>query len=196
MGRVLAFFNQDAQLVKALRQGNAKAQRQLYDRYAAVMLGLCTRYVGDGMHAEDIMIEGLMKVFTKIEQYSGEGSLDGWIRRIMVNEALGYLRKNKKSMEENLQQTIDVVAEGYDTDADLEVASLMKLVHELPVGYKTVFNLYAIEGYSHKEIAVMLEISESTSKSQLHRARALLQKQLLEMDKDFNKMINHEKASD
>ena len=100
MGRILAFFGQEAQLVKALKKGESKAQRLIYDKYAATMLGLCYRYVGDKMTAEDIMIVGLTKVFDKIDQFNSEGSLEGWIRRIMVNEALGHIRKQKRLMED------------------------------------------------------------------------------------------------
>ncbi|WP_025762904.1 RNA polymerase sigma factor [Dyadobacter tibetensis] len=196
MGRILAFFNQDKHLVSALRQGNAKAQRQVYDRYAPNMLSICVRYIGDRMQAEDVMIEGLTKVFSKIDQFNGEGSLEGWIRRIIVNEALGYLRKQKRGMEESLHLNAEYYADGVAADADMEAESLLSFIQELPTGYRTVFNLYAIEGYSHKEISELLDISESTSKSQLHRARQLLQKRLSILDQEMYKLTNHDKASD
>ncbi len=195
MGRILAFFGQEAQLVKALKQGDGKAHRMAYDKYAASMLGLCYRYVGDMMAAEDIMIEGLMKVFEKIGQFNSDGSLEGWIRKIMVNESLGYIRKQKRQLEEYPLGPIEASIDYNFVEEKLNEEELLKLVNELPLGYRTVFNLYAIEGYSHKEISEIMEISESTSKSQLHRARALLQNKLEQMEFNLKKKINHEKAS-
>ncbi|CAG5008599.1 ECF RNA polymerase sigma factor SigW [Dyadobacter sp. CECT 9275] len=195
MGRILSLFSQEAQLVKALRKEDAKAQRLLYDKFSPRMLGLCFRYIGDTMAAEDVMIEGFVKVFEKINQFSGEGSFEGWVRRIMVNEALGYLRKQKAVPEEPIREESENMPDYSTADENLRAEELLKLVEALPVGYRTVFNLYAIEGYAHLEIAEMLGITESTSKSQLHRARALLQKMLGEWENDFKKKVDHEKAS-
>ncbi|HEV7378511.1 MAG TPA: RNA polymerase sigma factor [Dyadobacter sp.] len=195
MSRILSFFNQEAQLVKALRKQDPKAQRQLYEKYSSRMLGLCFRYACDEMIAEDIMIEGFMRVFSKIDQFSEEGSFEGWIRRIMVNEALGYIRKQKRMMEDSLSDEADNIPDYTLADENLNAEELLSLISGLPVGYRTVFNLYAIEGYSHAEIAEMLGISESTSKSQLHRARALLQKMVLEWEQGFKKKVSYEKAS-
>jgi RNA polymerase sigma factor (sigma-70 family) len=195
MGRILSFFNNEAQLVKALRKNDSKAQRQVYDKYSARMLGLCFRYIGDDMAAEDVMVEGFLKVFGKIDQFSGEGSFEGWIRRIMVNEALGYLRRQKRILEDTLSEEAVNIPDYTSTDQNLEAEELLKLIEKLPVGYRTVFNLYAIEGYAHIEIAQMLGVTESTSKSQLHRARALLQKMVSDWDNDFKKKVVYEKAS-
>lgn len=159
------------------------------------MLGLCRRYVKDSSEAESVMITGFMKVFNKIDQYSGEGSFEGWVRRIMVNESLLYIRKNKGMY-------IEVDIEYADQEPNYELASghlqaedLLRLVNSLPIGYRTVFNMYAIEGYSHQEIARQLQISENTSKSQLSRARKMLQKQIIEKEAMWEeKLRNHGKA--
>jgi RNA polymerase sigma factor (sigma-70 family) len=195
MSRILSLFNQEAQLVKALRKQDPKGQRQVYEKYSSRMLGLCFRYAGDEMIAEDIMVEGFMRVFSKIDQFSGEGSLEGWIRRIMVNEALGYLRKQKRILEDALSDEAENIPDYSLADQNLNADELLNLIGELPVGYRTVFNMYAIEGYAHTEIAGMLGITESTSKSQLHRARALLQKMVFEWEEGYKKKVNYEKAS-
>jgi RNA polymerase sigma factor (sigma-70 family) len=195
MGRILSFFNQEAQLIKALRQEDARAQRQVYEKYGPRMLGVCFRYLGDEMTAEDVMVEGFLKVFGKIDQFSGEGSFEGWMRRIMVNEALGWLRKRKQMPEDILSDEAANIPDYNYADQNIETQELLDIIEKLPVGYRTVFNLYAIEGYAHNEIAELLGITESTSKSQLHRARALLQKMVVEWENDFKKKLNYEKAS-
>ncbi|MFQ3213705.1 MAG: RNA polymerase sigma factor (sigma-70 family), partial [Marivirga sp.] len=137
------------------------------------------------LEAEGTMVTAFVKIFERINQYSGEGSFEGWMRRIMVNESLMYLRKNK-----NMSLNIDI-EEVYELpqfnrlEDHLEAADLMTLINQLPVGYRTVFNLYAIEGYSHKEIGEKLSVSENTSKSQLSRARSSLQKQLVELEQNL-----------
>ncbi|MCE7068196.1 RNA polymerase sigma factor [Dyadobacter sp. CY326] len=195
MGRILSLFSNESQLIKALRKEDPKAQRQLYDKYSARMLALCFRYICDDMAAEDVMVEGFLKVFAKIAQFSEEGSFEGWIRRIMVNEALGYLRKQKRILEDTLSDEANNIPDYAQADKNLETQELLALIEALPTGYRTVFNLYAIEGYSHIEIAEMLGIAESTSKSQLHRARAMLQKMVLDWENDFKKKVEYEKAS-
>jgi len=195
MGRILSLFNHEAQLVKALRKQDPKAQRQLYEKYSSRMLGLCFRYVSDEMIAEDVMIEGFLRVFGKIDQFSEEGSFEGWIRRIMVNEALGHLRKQKRILEDPISDEVSNIPDYALADQNLNEQELLDLIGELPVGYRTVFNLYAIEGYTHSEIAELMGITESTSKSQLHRARALLQKMVSDWESDFKKKANYEKAS-
>ena len=195
MSRILSLFNHEAQLVKSLRKQDPKAQRQLFEKYSPRMLGLCFRYAGDEMIAEDIMVEGFMRVFSKIDQFSGDGSFEGWMRRIMVNEALGFLRKQKRILEDTLSDEAENIADYGYADQNLNAEELLALISELPAGYRTVFNLYAIEGYAHMEIAEMLGISESTSKSQLHRARAMLQKMVLDWESGLKKKVNYEKAS-
>ncbi|MDN5215432.1 sigma-70 family RNA polymerase sigma factor [Fulvivirgaceae bacterium BMA12] len=180
-------------LIQGCLDNSQRAQRDLYDRYSSLMFSICLRYVGDTAQAEDIMIAGFMKIFANIKQFLGKGSFEGWMRRIMVNEALAFIRKNKSMYLE-----VDIQVADYEPDYGLlgdrlEADDLMRLVNDLPVGYKTIFNLYAIEGYAHKEIADMLGISVNTSKSQLSRARTLLQSKLIESERILNnKAINHE----
>jgi RNA polymerase sigma-70 factor (ECF subfamily) len=180
-------------LAKACCQGDGKAQRLFYEKFAPIMYPLCLRYVREVSEAEDVMISGFMKAFDKIDSYSGKGSLGGWLRRIMINQALGHLRKNK-----TMYLTVDIETVEYQSNLTwpedhLEAEDLIKLVCQLPLGYRTVFNLYVIEGYSHKEISGLLEISENTSKSQLSRARGWLQKQLLMEEASIkSKITNNE----
>lgn len=173
--KIIPLFQSEESLVKACQRADPKAQRRVYERYAPRMLSLCGRYLSDEFEAEEAMIEGFMKVFQKIEQFRLEGSFEGWIRRIMVTEALMYLRSKKQTGWQTAYDEVEYEVDPVAPSTDLEADELHRLVQQLPTGYRTVFNLYAIEGYSHAEIAESLGISENTSKSQLHRARALLQ---------------------
>jgi len=177
----------EEELIADCIKGKSKAQKELYDRFAPVLMGLCVRYVKDVAEAEDIMIKGFMKVFQNIGQYEGKGSFEGWLKRIMVNESLMYIRKNKSMYLE-----VDIEYANREPNynwasSHLDAEDLQKLIEELPTGYRTIFNLYAIEGYSHKEIGEMLGINENTSKSQLSRARALLQKRILHLEEILDK---------
>ncbi len=164
----------DDDLIRQCTKGDRIAQKQLYDRFASRMLGVCLRYAQDYQSAEDILQEGFIKAFRHIERFRFEGSFEGWLRRIMVNTAIeAHRRKN------NMYPILDVEqqeVEFYDEDAldKLAAEDLMAMINTLSPGYKTVFSLYAIEGFSHKEIAEQLNISEGTSKSQLARARYIL----------------------
>ncbi len=175
-------------IIKACKKQNAQAQRWLYDRFSPAMLGLCKRYVSGEMEAEDVMIRGFMKVFTKIDLYKGNGSLEGWIKRIMINESLGFIRKNKAMYLETDIEIADQEPNFDKLSTTLEAQDLLKMINELPSGYRTIFNLFAIEGYSHKEIGELLGISENTSKSQLSRARLHLQNKLLETERVLEKI--------
>jgi RNA polymerase sigma factor (sigma-70 family) len=178
MVKILQLFTNEGQMVKALQKGDPKAQRYFYDKYAARMLAVCVRYLTDQMEAEDVMIEGFMKVFERIDQFKGEGSFEGWVRRLITNEALMRLR-TRRHIEVDIEATEVQYQVNFDwADSALEVDDLLVFIGKLPTGYRTIFNLYAIEGYSHAEIAEQLGITESTSKSQLHRARSLLQQML------------------
>lgn len=168
--------NTEEALIKECISGKRKAQKELYTRYADLMLAICLRYVTERLEAEDLMIQGFAKVFDKMNQYKFEGSFEGWMKRVFVNECLMYLRKQKFYMTPIETAERENVSTWENTS--LETKDLLQLIQELPTGYRTVFNLYAIEGYSHKEIAEQLEISEGTSKSQLSKARAMLQRQL------------------
>ncbi|MBB6001762.1 sigma-70 family RNA polymerase sigma factor [Arcicella rosea] len=179
--KLITLFQTEEALVKACQKGDPKAQRRVYEKYSPKMLGICFRYVHDEFEAEEIMIEGFVKVFDKINSFKLEGSFEGWIRRIMVNESLMYLRSNKKTQFEVSYDQILYEPEPEQFKTDLETKDLLKLIEKLPTGYRTVFNLYAIEGFSHAEIANQLGITESTSKSQLSRARVILQNAVVQM---------------
>lgn len=149
----------------------------LFERFAPQMLGLCLRYIKDPHDAECIMIEGFSKMFDTIVQFRKEGSFEGWMKRIMINHCLGHLRKNKSFfLQVEISEAGNVMDETIGDN--LEQEELLKMIEKLPTGYRTVFNLYAIEGFSHKEIAAELNISVNTSKTQLSRARCLLQRYL------------------
>nr|WP_255709963.1 sigma-70 family RNA polymerase sigma factor [Pontibacter harenae] len=149
----------------------------MYERYASQMFGVCLRYLKNQMDAEEALLNGFMKVYQHIGRFEAKGSFEGWVRRIMVNEALSFLRKKEPLHLAVVDSTIQIAGSG-GADHDLGEGELMDLVRALPAGYRAVFNLYAIEGYSHKEIADMLNITEGTSKSQLSKARAMLQRRL------------------
>jgi RNA polymerase sigma factor (sigma-70 family) len=182
-------LNSEAELVKGCQEGNRLMQRRVYESYSARMLAVCRRYVKNEFDAEEVLVNGFLKVFDRIGQFKSEGSFEGWIRRIMVNESLNHLRKQRIMYAEveieNLADNLDYSV----FESELDAEELLQMIDQMPVGYRTVFNLYAIEGYSHKEIAETLGITESTSKSQLSRARTHLQKILTDYDKKFN--INH-----
>lgn len=167
----------EPELIEACRRGESKAQQQLYTQFAGMMLGVCIRYVKNQMDAEEVLINGFMKVFQHIGNFEQKGSFEGWIRRIMVNEALMHLRKKEPMHLAIERDTLDISAPA-QADTELQAEELLQMLNELPAGYRAVFNLYAIEGFSHKEIAEMLQISEGTSKSQLSKARAMLQRML------------------
>lgn len=175
------------ELIEGCRRNKAKAQKALYERFSPKMLGVCIRYIKDRSEAEYVMTGGFMKVFDNLNYFKGQGSFEGWIRKIMVNESLLYLRKNKAMY---LEVDIDHASEQVnmnDMVSNMQADELMTIIQHLPVGYRTVFNLYAIEGYSHKEIADKMEISEGTSKSQLNRARALLKQRILLVEREKEK---------
>lgn len=168
----------EEELIAGCRKGNPKAQKELYERLAPKMLGVCYRYIQDKEEAEYTMIGGFVKVFEKIGHYKGEGSFEGWVRRIMVNDSLMYLRKHK-TMEVELDITsAQHVASSSNVEDLMRAEDLMSLIGELPIGYRTVFNLYVIEGYNHAEIAKMIGTSEQNSKSQLSRARKWLKERI------------------
>lgn len=182
----------DNELIDGCKKRDRHAQRFLFEHYSGRMLALCCRYVKDRMDAEDVMVVAFTKVFDRIAQFKGEGSFEGWVRRIMVNESLTYLRKNKSMYLETDIEAAEKEPDYNKLGNELEAEDLRKLIAELPTGYRIVFNLYAIDGFSHQEIAVQLGVSENTSKSQLSRARAHLQKRLNEID---NGRINKSEGS-
>jgi RNA polymerase sigma-70 factor (ECF subfamily) len=161
-------------------------QQALYQRFASKMYGVCLRYAGSAEEAEDVLQEGFIKVFNKIGSFRGDGSFEGWIRRIFVNTAIEYYRK-KIYLQPITEYEEDTLEGKYLSVLDkLEEKDIIQLVQQLSPGYRTVFNMYVIEGYSHKQIAEALGISEGTSKSQLSRAKQILQdmvKQFIERRK-------------
>ena len=186
--------NED-KLIKRCLRGEHNAQKLLYDTYSGKMYGLCYRYVKDAMEAEDVLITAFTKIFDKIQQFKGEGSFEGWIRRIVVNEALSFIRRNKSMYLETDLEKADRQPDYTSLGDHLQAEDLLNIIQELPTGYRIVFNLYAIDGFSHKEISEQLGISENTSKSQLSRARAYLQKILLEHDSLTNHKISGDEST-
>ena len=172
------------------------AQEALYNRFSPRMLGVCYRYARNREDAEDMLQEVFMKVYAQIHQYKGSGALEGWIRKIIVHTCINILKKNKK-----FSDSVDLVHASSIQISDNNIPSMMQAkqvvecIRLLPIGYRTVLNLYAIEGFSHKEIAVILEIEESTSRSQYTRARALLEeilikKKILQKPRENVRMIS------
>jgi len=156
-----------------------KSQAQLYSIFSKKMFVVCMRYAQTTLEAEDILQNGFIKVFTKHHLFDGKGSLEGWIKRIMVNTAIESYRQSKEKYTDSIGEQHENTIHSHLTSDTSSYQDLLKLIKELPLGYRTVFNLYAIEGYSHKEIAEMLGISEGNSKSQLSRARQALQQKLI-----------------
>ena len=169
-------------MIEGCKKGDRHAQKLLYDRFSGKMFALCCRYVKDKMEAEDVLLTAFTKILERIDQYKNEGSFEGWIRKVMVNESLSYLRKNKSMYVETDIEAVDKEPNYEKLENHLEAQDLLKLISELPSGYRIVFNMFAIDGYSHKEIGEQLGINENTSKSQLSRARSVLQKKLLTLD--------------
>ena len=175
----------DLTLVNECAKGNSKAQRALFDKFAPKMLAVCQRYLRNNQEAEDVLQDGFVKVFQKIVDFKMEGSLEGWIRRIVVNTALDTIRRNKKLLDDVQVEEVQYKVSFTDHQFDgMDLAQLMKLINEMPDGYRVVFNMFAIEGYSHKEIADTLGVTENTSKSQYSRARAFLRTQLELLERD------------
>lgn len=170
-------------LIAQCKKHNKKAQKRLYDRYASLMLGICMRYARDRSEAEDMLQDGFVKIFMNIDKYSGTGSFEGWMKRIIVNTAITFYHKHCKHFHHDdifeWQESIS------DTHSDTEFTreELFSVINDLSDGYRMVFNLYAIEGYKHKEIAEMLGIEENTSKSQYSRAKKIIQKKLMALHK-------------
>jgi RNA polymerase sigma-70 factor (ECF subfamily) len=178
-------------IIKGCQRKDPKAQHALYNNYKAKMYAICLRYAECVEDAEDVFQEAFVKIFEKIYQFEFKGSFEGWMRRIMVNTALEKYRKKLNVI--HLNDTIkemDTPGE-IETDEELSAKDLLNLVQELSPRYKMVFNLYAIEGYSHKEIAEMLQISEGTSKSNLSRARDILQKKVEQLQRCTKKATDN-----
>ncbi|WP_395625999.1 RNA polymerase sigma factor [Daejeonella sp.] len=169
-------------LLEGCKKGDRKAQESLYKTLSSRMMGVCMRYAKDTNEAEDVLQMGFVKVFQKIADFRGDGSFEGWIRRIMVNTAIESYRKNLRNLNiVDIDEVYDQPQTTFDMSG-LELKDLLKLVQQLSNGYRLVFNMYVIEGFSHKEIAAELGISEGASKSQLSRARAILKGKIIKME--------------
>ena len=175
MSKVSNQIISESDLLEGCRKGDRKMQQELYNRFASKMYGVCLRYASNSEEAEDILQEGFIKIFNKINSYRGEGSFEGWIRRIFVNTAIEHFRK--KTYLQPITETEENTVEGkYLSVLDnLAEKDIVQLIQQLSPGYRTVFNMYVVEGYTHKQIAELLGISEGTSKSQLSRAKLILQ---------------------
>lgn len=173
----------DSQLIELCIKGDRASQKALYDRLAPRMFPVCIRYIGDRVLAEDILQEGFITLFEKLGNFKGEGSFEGWARRIFVTTSLMALRKKDAlKMSEGLEAARGIKADTASQFHNLSYKELMTLITTLPTGFRTVFNMYVIEGYSHKEIGEMLGISETTSRTQLSRARIWLQNKIKERE--------------
>ncbi len=167
------------QIIHRCKANERNAQELLYKQFASKMLGVCSRYAADRMEAEDMLQDGFVKVFQKISDFRNEGSFEGWIRRIMVHCSIEYYRKHHKMMQlVDFEDATNELSVNQVATANLAAKDLLTLIQQLPPGYRIVFNLYAIEGYSHKEIATLTGITEGASKSQLSRARSILKQQI------------------
>ena len=175
------------QLINRCKKQDRAAQKILYDRYAGLMLAICMRYVFERSEAEDILQEGFLKIFLKINEFEGRGSFEGWLKRIFVNTAITHYHKSAKH-NKNHYEIGDVhetkFNKGKYTESEFTRDELFSVVNSLPAGYKLVFNLYAIEGYKHKEIGKLLNIDINTSKSQYSRAKKLIRKKLNHLKKE------------
>lgn len=168
----------EKRLIKNAVNKDRAAQKEIFEIHSPKMLSVCRMYIHDYQFSEDVMLKGFFKVFTKLNSYKGEGSFEGWIRRIMIHESINFLKINKKlDFSDNIEEKC-----GLATEASIEIFEtdyLEKLLEDLPNGYKTVFVMSIVEGYKHREIAELLDITEGTSKSQLSKARKMLQLKLI-----------------
>lgn len=175
--KVIPLFRNEKQIIARAANNHRDAQQHLYEKYSSKMLSVCRMYIKDLQHAEDVMLTGFFKVFTHLKDFKHEGSFEGWVRRIMIRESISFLRKKN---ELDFQEEMELVkSEGFDAiQAEIDAEHIQQLIDELPEGYKAVFVLFAVEGYKHAEIADLLKITVGTSKSQLFKAKKMLQDQL------------------
>ena len=178
-------------LVKNCLKEKPAAQRQLYELFAPAMLSVCYRYTKSMADAEDVLQEGFVKVFLNLKQYKFQGELGGWIRRIMVTTAINYLKRNARYQTDLLfpDDHLHVVSSDHHPEVKMQAKELADLIRQLPPGYQTIFNLYAVEGFNHVEIGKILGIQESTSRSQYARARNLLIQWIEQKNSDFKKAV-------
>ncbi len=164
------------QLIQGCINKDNRCQKKIYENFSPKMYGICLRYMNSREEAQDVLQDGFVKAFNKMSTFNFQGSFEGWLRRIMVNTALEQLRKNKNKFEERFDEGQQFYASvKNEAEGKIEIDELLKALKKLALGYRTVFNLYVVEGFTHAEIAAQLNISEATSKSQLSRAKVLLQ---------------------
>ncbi|RNC91740.1 MAG: RNA polymerase sigma factor [Allomuricauda sp.] len=175
--KIVSFYSNERQLIKKAIAGNRSAQKTIYERFSPKMLSVCRQYIKDIHFAEDVMVNGFVKVFKNLEAFEHRGSFEGWVRKIMVRESISYLRKSQFVVYDDALFEANAAQQLEETSI-VDVEHIQQLIDALPEGYKMVFVLYAVEGYKHHEIATMLDISEGTSKSQLFKARKMLQENL------------------
>jgi RNA polymerase sigma-70 factor (ECF subfamily) len=171
------------ELITACLKNNPRAQKALFEKYSGKLMGVCLRYATDRDEAQDMLQDGFVKIFQKLDSYTGEGSFGGWVHRLMVNTCLDALRKNKAMGFSVEIEKADFQMDGVeDALSQLRTQDLLRLIQDLPDGYRVVFNMFAIEGYGHAEIAESLGISENTSKSQYRKAKFKLQEALHKLE--------------
>lgn len=180
--KVIQLHKNESVLIKKAIKNNREAQHVLFEMHAPKMLSVCRYYIKDIQKAEEAMLNGFFKVFKNLKTYKSEGSFEGWVRRIMIRESISYLRQ-KKRIYFLSDEDISTNAHSNSIQTNLEVSEIQKLIDQLPEGYRMVFVMYAIEGYKHDEIAELLKISSGTSKSQLFKARKMLQEQIKTLNK-------------
>lgn len=180
--KVIQLHKNESVLIKKAIKKNREAQHVLFEMHAPKMLSVCRYYIKDVQQAEEAMLNGFFKVFTNLKSFKNEGSFEGWIRRIMVRESISFLRQQKK-MEFPTEIVEFDKSTSNNIKTNIEVAEIQQLVDNMPEGYRVVFVMYAIEGYKHHEIAEILNISQGTSKSQLFKARKMLQEKIKELNK-------------
>lgn len=181
----------ESDLIHGCLQGNRRMQEELYRRFSPRMYAVCLRYAGNTEEAEDILQEGFLKVFKKMDSFRSEGSFEGWMRRIFVNTAIEHFRRKRYLLPVTEREENTIEGKYLSVLDDLAARDIMALVQELSPGYRTVFNMYVVEGFTHKEIADILGISEGTSKSQLSRAKVILQdmvKQFIDQQRGAKKL--------
>lgn len=179
--KVVQLYHNNTELIQKAAKNNREAQHALYEVHAPKMLSVCRYYVKDVQKAEEVMLNGFFKAFTNLNSFKNEGNFEGWLRKIMVRESISFLRQQKQ-IEFSIEDIENPNDYSNAMETELEVNDIQQLIDELPEGYKMVFIMYAIEGYKHHEIGSMLNISEGTSKSQLFKARQLLQQKMKELN--------------
>jgi len=188
----------DRQIIEGCARNDRKAQQELYNRYSHFLLGVCLRYASDKAEAEDILQDSLLKIYFNIKDYSGTGSFIGWLRKIAVNTAITHYHKHLKfRYHVDIEDYVSAESGASSFEEDLFTSDeLFRVLNELPAGYRMVFNLYAVEGYKHKEIAKMLDIDTNTSKSQYSRAKAAIRGKLDKLRKLKSKYPSDNKETD